>query len=372
MNLTNKISIRSTLVLTLLGALAIALLVIVENSKDFRRQDFYTEKVKAAELAAGCMIHLKERFFEDEIAIDNINDPNETGIIGQQFSEITSGRGSLPVKLSTTNPNFAAMIVEQLKRAGVSKGDKVAMCFTGSFPALNIAAMAAVETLGAKPVLITSVTSSSWGANAPELTWPDMHRELYEKGFVSFMPVASSIGGNEDVGRTLSKEGRQLAFDAIERNGLRYINEGNLEGNIARRMDLFQEDGQKIKAFINVGGGIASLGSNANADQLPSGLQTELNAAEIPDKQGVVYEMMKSRVPVINLLHINRLMDRYELPRDPVPLPPIGQGKLYEAYKYNLKIVGTATLVFLGLILAVMYYDKKQNKLGTQIIKEHV
>lgn len=368
----NTISIRSTLVLSILGALAIALLIIVENSKKFQKEEHYNEKIKAAQLMEKCMKHLKTSFFPSEIALDNINDPNQTGIIGGQFSQITSGRGSLPIKLSTTNANFAAMIVQQIKDAGLKKGDHIGLCFTGSFPALDLATCAAVEVLGLKPVLITSITSSSWGANDPKLTWPDMQKSLYDAKLISFMPIASSIGGNQDLGRTLSREGRSLAELAIKRNGIAYINEGSLEKNIAKRVDLLNTHSKKqIKLFINVGGGIASLGGNKNAKIIPSGLNTDLKLKDFNEKQGVVFEMVKQGIPIINLLNIGRLMTKYDLPKDPVPLPKIGEGKLYKAYKYDLSIVLITTTVFLGLIGSVMYYDKKQNELGTQIIKKN-
>lgn len=368
----NNISIRSTLVLSILGALAIALLIIVENSKKYQKEAFYDEKIQAAKLTKKCMAHLKNQFFQNEIALDNINDPNETGIIGQQFSEITSGRGSLPIKLSTANPNFSAMIVQQIKDAGLEKGDHVALCFTGSFPALDIATCAAIETLGLKPILVTSVTSSSWGANAPNLTWLDMQKSLYDAELISFMPLASSIGGNQDLGRTLSRDGREKAESAIYRNNVPYINTGSLEGNIQERMNVFKKESNgQIKLFINVGGGIASLGGNQNAKNIPSGLHKDLKIKDFEEKNGVVYEMVKQDIPVINLLNISRLMSKYDLPKDPVPLPKIGDGSLYKAYKYDLNIVIGATLVFLTLIGAVMYYDKKQNELGTQIIKKN-
>lgn len=368
----NNISIRSTLVLSILGALAISLLIIVENSKKNQKQEHHKEKLAAAKLAEKCMKHLKNTFYADEIAIDNINDPNNTGLIGLQFSEITSGRGSLPIKLSTANPNFAAMVVQEIKDAGLQKGDHVALCFTGSFPALNMATCAAIEVLGLKPVLVTSITSSSWGANLPELTWVDMQQSLYQHKLISFMPVASSIGGNQDIGRTLSREGRELAVKAIQRNNIAYINGGDLDVNIGKRMQLFDKrSNNTIKLFINVGGGVASLGSNTNAKTIPSGLQEDIKLKDIPDNKGVVYEMAKRSVPVINLLNINRLMNKYDLPRDPVPLPKVGEGSLYTAFKYDLNIVIAVTIIFLSLILAVMYYDKKQNKLGTQIVKQH-
>lgn len=365
-----NISIRSTLVLSILGVLAICIITLVENTKKIQQQEYYYEKIEAATLAKQCQLHIKNKFYEDEISLDNINDPNNSGIIGQQFSEITSGRGSLPIKLSTLNPNFAAMIVEQIKEAGLKKGDKVALCFTGSFPALNIATCAAIESLQLKPILITSVTSSSWGANNPNLTWLDMQKSLYEAKLISFLPIASSIGGNQDIGQTLSREGRELVISAIKKANIEYLNKGSLKANIEKRMELFNIH-KDIKLFINVGGGIASLGSSANADAFPSGLKKDMKLKNIPEHRGVVFEMVKKDIPIINLLNIEKLLKEYKLPMDPMPLPEVGEGNMFQANKYDLKIVISLTSFYIVLIIFIMYYDKRQNELGTQIIKKY-
>lgn len=363
-----NISIRSTFILMVLGIISIALLYWVETSKKFQKQNFYQEKLLAVQKTQSCFDHIKNVYFPNEIQMDNINDPNATGLIGSQFSEITSGRGELSTKLSTTNPNVAAMVVDMIKNSGVERGDVVALCYTGSFPALDIAVSSAIDVLGLEPILITSVTSSSWGANSPELTYNDIHRSLYDTGLLSFQPVASSIGGNQDVGRTLSLEGRQLCKKAISRNEIDLIDEGSLTKNIQKRMDYFKANASPVKLFINVGGGVASLGSHDNAETLPNGLQSKILLKHIPDKQGVVYEMAQKEIPIINFTNVRTLLNRYDLPRDPVPLPPIGSGTLFEAYQYDLTIVSLAFGVLLLLLGIIMYIDTKQNQLGTLII----
>ena len=50
MNILQKISIRSTTVLTLLGVIALVLLALVERSQKLRKQAHYNEKLAAAEL----------------------------------------------------------------------------------------------------------------------------------------------------------------------------------------------------------------------------------------------------------------------------------------------------------------------------------
>lgn len=369
--MNNRISIRSTLVLVILGILSIALMWIVENTKISVEAEWKDEKVAAAKLMKKCMEHLKEDQFANEVAMDNINDPNETGLIGQQFTEITSGRGSLPIKLSTTNPNFAAAVVQLFKDAGLQKGDKVAMSFTGSFPAVNIAICSAVDVLELKPVLITSITSSSWGANDPEFTWVDMQRSLYDAGLISFMPAASSIGGNEDVGMTLSQESRMLAENAIKRNGIPYINEGGLLANVDKRMEVFRSDGgTPIKLYVNAGGGIASFGSSRNATAMPSGFKHDLKIKDIPDHKGTAYHMVLDGVPILNFLNVRRILNKYDLPIDPIPLPDIGEGQLYSILKYDIRVVIVATLIIVGLLLAIVFIDKKQNRLGNTFLDQ--
>ena len=199
--------------------------------------------MEAARLMSRSLEYLKATHFKNEVAVDNINDPNDTRIIGTRFSSITSGRGSLPVKLSTANPNFGALLVQLFKEAGVRQGDHIAIGATGSFPALNIAACAAAEVLDLKVSLITSVTSSSWGANDPEYTFLDMYSTLREGGLLSQSILASSIGANQDIGRTLSPEGRNDAKQAILRNGVTFINGTSLaEGDSIYEGDSISKD----------------------------------------------------------------------------------------------------------------------------------
>lgn len=367
------ISIRSTPVLIILGLIAIGLMLLVEQTKHEQTQDHFQEKMKAARLMQQSIDHLKATHFKDEVAVDNINDPNDTRIIGTRFSSITSGRGSLPIKLSTANPNFAALVVQLFKDAGVRKGDHVAIGATGSFPALNIAACAAAEVLEVDLSLITSVTSSSWGANDPNFTFLDMHTSLQKAGLFTHQILASSIGANQDIGRTLSREGRDDARKAVARNEITFINEGSLTKNIQSRIAQFetreQELAKEIILYVNIGGGVASLGSDVNSASFPSGLTQEPKLDLFADKTGMMFHMASKGVPIINLKNIQVLMTKYELPRDPVPMPLPGEGKLFYDLKYNVRYVLGATALLVFLIVGVILYDRHQNALGKAVIK---
>ncbi len=371
-----NISIRSSVVLSILSIVAITMMFIVEFTKKEQPQPHFQEKLAAARLMSNCINHLKETAFKNEVDVDNINDPNDTRIIGTRYSSITSGRGSLPIKLSTVNPNFAAMIVELFKKANLKKGDHIAIGATGSFPALNIAVCSAAETMKLKISLITSVTSSSWGANDPNYTFLDMYSNLFEGGLFHQKIIASSIGANQDIGRTLSPEGREQAKEAIKRNGIVFINGKSLNENIAERMKIFdqreKEVGKKIKLYVNVGGGVASLGSNINSEKLPSGLLEDVKLNVFPDKKGVMFEMASQKIPLINLRNLQRLMTRFDLPRDPVPLPEPGEGKLFYDMKYDMRYVFGTTGLLIMLIFGIVVFDKKQNALGNEIIQKEI
>ncbi len=96
-----------------------------------------------------------------------------------------------------------------------------------------------------KPIIITSVGASNWGANDPYYTWLDMEKVLFKEGIFENKSVAASIGGGLDRGRGLSPEGRQLIVDAIERNGIEFINEEHLESSIQKRIEIYNEAPKK-------------------------------------------------------------------------------------------------------------------------------
>jgi poly-gamma-glutamate system protein len=365
----NKISIQSTLVLSVLASLAVAFIFLVELTKTSKKQDWFDEKMQASLLAKKALTQIKIKHYGNAEITDNINDPNETGLIGEEYSSITTGEGSLPIKLSTTNPNMAALAVQLLKDAGAEKGDSIAICMTGSFPALNISTLAAIQTLELIPIVVCSVTSSSWGATDPEFTWLDMLSTLNKENIIYIKPTAASIGGNQDIGMGLSQEGRQKVLVAIKRNEIPIISGGTLEKNIKERISIFDKTSKNIKVFINIGGGTASNGSDANGNAVNSGLNTNIKLSEIPDKQGVIFEMAKRNIPVIHLLNLEPLMKEFKIPRNPIPLPKIGSGELFQKNCYNVYVILACTLLLIGLIIIIAYQDKKRNELGTEIIQ---
>ena len=364
-----KFRAKSNIVLIILSSLSLLAFIAVENSKVDVKQDWYNEKVEAAKLSQLAANYLKTYRLENGVFIDVINDPNQTALIGQEYTLVTTDRGYIDAKLSATNPNFAAVVVQLLKDAGLEENDNVAVGMTGSFPGLNISVLAALETLNMNPIVISSVGSSNFGANDPFFTWLDMENILNKSNIFHNKSVAASIGGGSDVGRGLSPEGRNLITNAIQRNNMRFINEKHLEESISKRLEIYDEHskGQPIKAYINVGGGIASLGNTINGKLIPPGLTQFLPMRNFPVR-GVIIQMGLEEIPIIHLLNINTLLAKYGLPASPVPLPEPGVGEIFIQKKYSVIVTSIATLILIIVIVFVYFGERKHHRLGTDAV----
>ncbi len=365
----NNFRAKSNIVLGVLFLLALLALIAVENGKLDKKQEWYNEKLQAAKLFQLAANELKNHRLEKDIFIDVVNDPNQTALIGQEFTLITTDRGEIDAKLSATNPNVAAVIIQLLKDADLRQNDNVAVAFTGSFPGMNIGVLAALEVLHLNPIIITSVGSSNFGANDPYFTWLDMENILYKSNIFHNRSIAASIGGGSDLGRGLSPEGRNLIIEAIERNDVELIHEKYLENSIDKRLEIYEKHsrGQPLKAYINVGGGIASLGNVINGRLISPGLTTYLPMKNYP-LNGVIIEMGKNRVPIIHLLNINELLSKYGLPVNPVPLPQPGEGGIFTQKKYNLITTSVATIILTIIIILIYLSERKYYKLGSDVV----
>ena len=80
---------------------------------------------------------------QNQINTDNPEDTGHTGLIGPEWSDLTTTLGDPEAKRTTINPNFAGLIAELLIQAGVKQGDTIAIGSSASFPALLIASLSA-------------------------------------------------------------------------------------------------------------------------------------------------------------------------------------------------------------------------------------
>lgn len=354
MNLTTQnVSTPTLVVMAILSILALA---GVRNSYGFN--PWYKYKMEAAQLMLKAEQAIKQEKINRNIPINSTDDPNSSGLIGQEYSEITTDRGLLDAKMMTTNPNFAAVAVDLFKEAKLKKGDTVAVSFTGSMPAANIAILAAIEVMKLRPIIINSVGASGWGATDPQFTWLDMEKTLKDKGIFSNSSVAASLGGKEDQAWGIRDELKQLMIDAIKRQGIAFISEGTLEKNTKARMEIYRlyAKGYPIKLYVNVGGSVASLGRSVNGSLIPPGLSRHLDT-RLLGTEGVVMQMAQRGIPVIHILKVRELVDEYRLPDLPVPMPNPGEAKTFYEERYSVKIAVLFITVLLGFMIILIQLD---------------
>jgi poly-gamma-glutamate system protein len=261
------------------------------------------------------------------LPVDPAADPNATGLIGEERSAITTSAGRLEAKRTATNPAFAALVVSLLHEAGVRRGDAIAVGASSSFPALIVATLAAAEAWGVRPFVISSLGASEWGGNIPAFSWLDMEDCLRAQGLIGVAPVARTVGGEEDVGKDMSPEGRALLLARLRAGAVPFFEEPDLERNVARRMALYRAAAgpRPLKAFVNVGGSWANLGTDPAVLEVEPGLARRV-AVPPPSRRGVLQAMAADGIPVIHLLNVKGLCERYGLPWDPRPLPAPGDG----------------------------------------------
>ncbi|MBE3125961.1 MAG: poly-gamma-glutamate system protein [Acidobacteria bacterium] len=311
------------------AALSLAYLLLV-RFLPFPEPALRADMAEASRIMAAATAAIKDCRESRGVPVDRETDPNGTGLIGLETSAITTSAGRLEAKRTTTNPNFAALVVSLFHEAGARRGDAVAVGASSSFPALIVATLSAAEVMGLEPLVISSLGASEFGANIPGFNWADMEDCLRAVGVLAISPLARAIGGEEDVGRDMSLEGWALLESMIRESGVFFLEESDLERNVASRMKLYREGAgtRPIKAFVNIGGSWANIGTNSEVLKLRPGLASGVFVPP-PAERGVLQAMAAEKIPVIHLLNIKGLCERYGLPWDPRPLPRPGEGPLF-------------------------------------------
>lgn len=314
----------------LLGILSLLFFVLAKILPLGGSHPLRMEMARASEIMARSIEALRGCREAIGLEWDISSDVNRTGLIGLEHSVLTTSIGNLKAKRTTTNPNFAGLLVYLMKEAGVEEGDAVAVGASGSFPALVVAGIAAAETLGIEPLVILSLGASQWGANHPIFHGLIILDCLLERGVIRTKPIAVSLGGDRDNGEDMPPEGRDILVRAVHQRGYPLVVESSLQRNVEARMRLYSEkaEGRKIAAFVNIGGNYANMGTSAEVLDVKPGL-TRVGSLPAPEQRGVLQEMARRDVPVIHLLYVRGLVERYQLPWDPVPLPEPGEGELY-------------------------------------------
>jgi len=337
-------------------------------------------------IAATKKMHIILEEMKKEFSNKQENDIYKSGVLGVKNSSITSisKKSMLLSKQITTHPNFAALIIALFQEAELSQGDTIAVSMTGSFPGANIALHSACLTMDITPIIMTSIGSSSWGANIETFSWPVMEDYLLREELIQSKSVAYSIGGQNDIGEQIDSLGIDMivsiAHDATN-DGIIFINEPVLEGNISEKVKLFRKQSNNYSAYINIGGGAASMGAGIDKDTMKVGLinpvdleYMELMSVDIDTldsdnfktfKKSIAYTFIHpdgnhDPIPIINIKNIKKLTNNLFASNEEIQ---IYEGTLfYKYYRYNPFVILLGLFLTLSLIIAVGLYSHLQIK----------
>lgn len=348
----------SRIEMALIALVALACLMAVERFKVQRNQPNHREKLEAAHFAEMAFAAIKAERLRRGVVIDTETDPASSGLIGLEVSPVTSTYGDLMAKQTTVNPNFGAVLVQMLRAAGVVDNDTIAVGMSGSFPALNIAVLAACRAMKLKPLIIVSAAASQWGANDPNFVWLDMEKTLRDQALFPWEVLAATRGGVDDRATAMSTESREMLDAAIARNHVTPLQIRNYEESVVQRMALYHHAAgtAPIKAYVNVGGGTTSVGTTVGKHAFKPGLNMHL-APGAPMVHSVMQQFANEGTPVIHLEGIAHIAETYGLPQQPSIVPTVGQGGVFTALAYNPLLAWAGLVVIFATMIGFLRLD---------------
>jgi poly-gamma-glutamate system protein len=255
-------------------------------------------------------------------------DPNRTGMIGQEYTPITTTIGELPAKRTATNPDFAAALVRQIASLQLVRGTPVVIVVSASFVGGDVAAITATETLGLRPIVIASLSASMWGANEPELNLVDMLSALREHNVIRTRVVAAVLGGSGAIGGSMDPDGVAALRRSAARDGVPIVEVRPVAALIdALLAHINAEAGDaRLGLVINAGGALIGLGSCHESYEWPPGLTRRAPPCS-DGTPGLAMRLAADGLPVLHIINMRRLAVEWGLPFDPIPLPIPGNNR---------------------------------------------
>jgi hypothetical protein len=104
-----------------------------------------------------------------------------------------------------------------------------------------------------------------------------------------------------------------------------------------------------FKAYVNVGGNEASVGSHFTKVLFKPGINRELPRKKIRDEGTMTLLMREYEIPALHLSSVSRIAEYYDLPTAPQKMPRLAEGPLFFNLEYNLVLVS----ILLGLLVVL-------------------
>ncbi|MCP4045958.1 MAG: poly-gamma-glutamate system protein [Gammaproteobacteria bacterium] len=267
------------------------------------------EKVRAAQT------HIFRLRQENGTSALEEDDSWQCGLIGVEWSGITTTLGDLSSKRTACNPAWAIQYSRWFRELGLDEGDHIAIYSSASFPGLLVSALVAAEAMDLEPLLIVSLGASTWGANHMDSPWPVIATELRRGGFIRHRADYYTLGGDGESGLDLAPEAASLLRAAANTAGVELLTTGKLEDMVARKSELLEQHQSRL--LLSIGGSHANLGDAPEVLRMQTGLILPGNDEFTGN--GVIGVALRGDIPVIHMLNIRSLSALAGIPYDRQP-----------------------------------------------------
>jgi poly-gamma-glutamate system protein len=259
--------------------------------------------------------HLSQWKLQNGSAADTDADPWNCGLIGIEWSGITTTLGDLSAKRTACNPAWAIQFSRWFEQQGLKPGDPIAIYSSSSFPGLLLSAIVASEAMELDPLLIVSLGASTWGANNPDYPWPVLATELRRAGFIHKRADFYTLGGGSELGHELSPEGAELLHNAAINAGVELLTADNLNDMISLKTRLMES--HQARLLLSIGGSHANMGDDYDVLRLHTGPVpvTDISVSG----NGIIGYAMRGDIPVIHMLNLKHLSKMSGIPYDASP-----------------------------------------------------
>lgn len=353
-----KLSTKQWILLTAGVAVGFVCVALAAGLQTRQKKPCYDAALRAAEQMQACMEVIREEKAARGIPLAP-EDLFETGLMGEEYNFITTTLGDPEAKRTSTDPDMAAMAVSLLTEAGLHPGDSVGCGFSGSFPALNIAVLCACDAMELTPVYICSCGASTYGANNPGFSFPEMACLLYERGLISAPAALVTPGGGRDMGEVADPELFAEIWERTKALGWPTLEEPDFARNVAYKKALLDEAG--IDCFVAVGGNISVLGGNMITDTVGQGLLTP-PPLRLNEKSGLLEYYLQEKTPCILLLNLKKLTAEQGMPFDPEQRETPGTGNIYYEQHYFAPALWVGLAAELCLLVLFAAEEKRHGK----------
>jgi poly-gamma-glutamate system protein len=239
-------------------------------------------------------------------------DPEHSGLVGVEFTPLTTTLGHWRDKVVSARPSMAGAVAGYFLKAGLRRGDTAAVNASGSFPGFTLAVLCAAQVMGIEPVLVCSYGSSMYGGTLPQFTFPVMLDVLRKSGLLNAGIAALSPGGRDDaMAEVLLEDGRPLVKKLMASRHERCL-DGGFTANMKARREIFFS--HSVKIFVSCGGAGTSMGRGDDGPELPHGLILSSPAMPSGADRGLIYDFLERGVPVVHLLYTEGICRDWNLP----------------------------------------------------------